>query len=113
MSPNTPPNRRTGRRLAPRGVKVVLRANPLDLGPNLAAGLLDLSDTGARVRIWKPLRPGQAVFLTVEATTNGKSVKRQAWVVWCEPANDGGASEAGLAFEKTVGYADLNHVARI
>jgi hypothetical protein len=114
MSSHLPPNRRTGRRLAPRGgVKVVLRATPLDLGPNLAAGLVDVSDTGARVRVWESLRPGQAVFLTVEATTNGKAVKRQARVVWCRPADAGGVAEAGLVFEKPIGYADLNHVARI
>jgi hypothetical protein len=107
-------NRRSCRRLAPRaGLKVILRSNALDIGPNLALAVLDLSDTGARLRVRGALRPGQAVSLTLEAGGNGKAVVRPAKVVWSTPAGSDLTADAGFQFEKTVSYAELHHLARI
>jgi hypothetical protein len=53
-------NRRASRRLRPRGkVKVTCRKGTLDLGPNVAVGLLDVSETGCRVMLREALRPAR------------------------------------------------------
>jgi hypothetical protein len=111
---NTPANRRTSRRTPARsGLTTVCRLGALDLGPNVALSVLDLSDTGARLAVREPFKVGQTVFLTLTASSNGFTVKRPAKVMWSSPAGANGPAEAGLLFEKPVSYKDLFHVARI
>jgi hypothetical protein len=105
-------NRRAGRRLPPRArVKVTCRKGSLDLGPNLAVTLLDISQSGARLVVRGELAVRQEVFLTLEGAASGRQARRLAEVVWCVPVADG-ASCVGLRLQKPLPYADLDHFAR-
>jgi hypothetical protein len=101
--------RRLCRRARPRGrVRVSCRKGPLDLGPNLAAGLLDVSESGARLALREALRPGQEV--TVGLLGPGQQTVRVLGVVaWALPDADGGCV-AGLRFERRLSYQDLQHL---
>src|SRR5262245_4201424 len=82
-------NRRASRRLPPRGnVRVTCRRGTLDLGPNLAQRMLDVSETGVRLVLKAPLLERQEVYVTLEAMTGGL-VRRTGRVVWSMPAADG------------------------
>ncbi len=106
------PNRRASRRLPPRGkVRVICRKGGLDLGKNLVAGVLDVSETGIRLLLTEVLPVGQEATLTFESPASGRRVQRLANVVWCVPAEEGKVA-AGFHFQKHLGYADLDHFAR-
>src|SRR5262245_911500 len=105
-------NRRSSRRMPPLGnVRATCRKGALDLGPDLALGVLDLSETGVRLLLRARLPAGAEVALLRETAASGKQVKRLALVAWCV-ATEGGGSCAGLRFEKPLPYADLDRVAR-
>jgi hypothetical protein len=109
-SPTRATNRRAGRRLRPRvKVKVTCRKGTLDLGPNVALGLLDISETGCRLLHREALPAGQEVFLTLDGPTGGRPARRAAMVVWSVAAA-AGTFAAGVCFDKALGYATLPHL---
>ena len=109
MNENAPtPERRRSRRRQPRGtVRVYLRLGGLDLGPNLALSLLDLSEGGAALTVNAAVEPGRVVSIGLEAQSQPRPILRIANVVWSKPAADG-AYVIGVAFEKDLPYRAYN-----
>ncbi len=110
---NSQPNRRGSCRLPPRGnLRVICRKGALDLGPNLAVQLLDLSETGVRLLVMEALPPGQEVSVGLESAASGRRVQRVGAVAWAVPVAGGGCC-VGLRLEKRLAYADLDYFARL
>jgi hypothetical protein len=105
-------DRRGSRRLTPkRGVRATCRKGGLDLGPNLALAVTNLSEMGIGLVLSTNLEQGQEVSLTLDATTGGKPVKRIGRVVWSDPAEDG-TWRVGIRLEKNLRGIELDHLSR-
>ncbi len=107
------PNRRSSRRLPPRGtLRVTCRKGALDLGPNLAVRLLDVSETGVRILVKEALAVDQEVSVGLESAASGRRVLRAAKVAWCVPT-EGEGHAVGVRLEKALPYTDLDSFARL
>ncbi len=74
-------NRRLAqRRPAKHRVKIVCRRGALDLGPNLAVSLLDVSETGARLIVKEAVQPGAKCPSAWRG--NRPSAPSRAWATW-------------------------------
>ena len=105
-------NRRLSRRRPPKGrVKITCRRGALDLGPNLALSLLDVSVTGARLIVKQTLEPGREVSIGLEGQSSIRPIPRVAVVTWCVPAADGTFC-AGVHFQKRLSYRDFLELSR-
>lgn len=115
MSP--PETKRTGnRRLSRRrpakiNAQVTCRKGPLGLGPNLALGLLDLSDEGVRLLLKAELPPRTEAEITLLGPGLSRALVSVADVVWCLPTA-AGTFVAGLHLRRRLSYADLAHLCR-
>jgi hypothetical protein len=99
-------NKRLNRRVAPkRATKAICYANALGLGANIADSVLDVSETGIRLKLKSGLKKGQEVQMTLE-TTGKRLTKIQAHCMWILPAGDG-TFFAGFRFEKSIDWASF------
>ena len=113
----TPPNgvRRNQRRTRRNPPKSSTRAraykNALGMGANIAAGVLDVSEAGARLLLKEELPVGHE-FEVILDSPGSRSVKVIARVFWSVPAADG-TFVVGASFQKGLSYADLLCLARL
>ncbi len=109
--PSTTSNRRLCRRQqAKRTTKVACRLGALGTGPNLALGVLDVSESGLRLLAKSALAPGQQVEISLEGLWQRQPLRLPAEVVWCLPTADGKHC-AGIKFHKRLSYADFQSLA--
>jgi PilZ domain len=94
------------RRNAKASTKATCRKGTLDLGPNLALGVLDLSETGVRLRLRQPLDAKQEVAVTLEGANHHRPLRIVGRVAWCV-ATAAGEHLAGIAFDKRLPYVEL------
>jgi PilZ domain len=100
-------NKRLSRRNPARGTtRLRVYRNTLGLGPNIAATLLDLSETGLRVILKEAATVGQQVEVNLESAGTGLAVRIHAGVVWVVPSVDG-TFVAGLRLTKSLAYRDF------
>jgi hypothetical protein len=98
---------RTGIRYPPRpGTKAVCRVGTHATGPDTALGLVNLSDSGARLRLREPLEVGQLVEVDLLAPTWRRPARRSGVVVWAREFEDG-TCQAGIFFAKGLSPVDL------
>ena len=97
-------NGRGSLRRTPRGkIKIYCRRGALDLGPNLALSLLDISETGIRLILRESLKLGQDVSITLEGVGGTGPVKRLGKIVWSVPSTDGTFC-TGVSLDKRLEY---------
>jgi hypothetical protein len=105
-------NRRRARRGPVKTVaRIECRKGTTGLGHNLAVAALDLSENGVRLVIREPLPPGQQVEILLSGPDLAKPIRRLGQVVWSAAlavANHG----AGVAFDKSLPYAELQRLLR-
>lgn len=100
-------NRRIDRRREPkRSTKVTCRKGALDLGPNVALGILDVSETGVRLRLCEAVPAHQEVAVTLEGPNHMRPLRRVGRVIWCISTIDG-AYCSGVHFDKRLPYVDF------
>src|SRR5215212_2371462 len=105
-------NRRTSRRRPPRaGVKVAVRAGTMGLGPDLAAGVIDVSEDGLCLHLKAPLPVRTEAEVTFEKIGAGRPIKMVAEVRWCVTDADGG-HRAGFQFRHRLPYTQLQDFSR-
>ena len=103
---------RLGRRWTARaGSKAEVRRLGPPLGPDLGAGLVDVSADGARVRLTAPAEVGQEVRVRLRRKGTRKSTDLMAEVRWCQPEG-GGLYLAGLRLCRPLTPAELAELAR-
>ena len=112
--PDTPRRkpRRVPRKSPLRSVKVVCRKGALGLGTNIAAGLHDLSEAGARLVVKEELRQGQEVTVAFDGQCQGRPVELAGIVSWVRPHAEG-AWLIGVAFDKTLPWASLRQLTQV
>jgi hypothetical protein len=104
-------NKRRCRRQVPkRSAKAMAYRNALGVGSNIAAGILDVSETGARLLLNEQLRDGHEFEVDFE-TMGARPIKTVATVIWTVAAADG-RFVTGVSFAKALKYADLLTLAR-
>lgn len=114
----TPPSpRRANRRSSPRrpvrpSSKVICYANSHGLGRNIALAVLDVSETGVRLRLKDAVKPGQEVQVVLLPPGHGREFKLPGVVVWCVAADDG-SHLAGIRFEKALSYAVVQDMGKL
>jgi hypothetical protein len=115
MGAEIPPavrERRACKRLLTRlGIRLALRAGTLGLGPDLAAGLLDVCEDGVGVRLKAPLSLDTEAEVVFEKIGSGRPMKLVADVRWCQQDRSGGF-RAGLRFRHRMAFRDLMDLAR-
>jgi PilZ domain len=102
---------RVGRRRPARaGCAAQVRVGALGLGPDLGAGLIDVSENGACVRVKTALASGAQVELKLAGPGRGKPVTVMGTVCWCRP--DGGRFMAGVRLARRLTYSEMGDLAR-
>src|SRR4051794_24132172 len=103
---SSPRNRRLARRFVPkRSTRVVCLKGRWGLGRSVADGVLDLSESGVRLRLKEPLIPGQEVEVSLEGAQVPRPVRMEAVVMWCIALDD--SHLAGVRFEKLLPFSVL------
>ena len=98
-------NRRLNtRRPVKNRTKVLCRKGGLDLGPNLAAGTFNVSETGVRLALQEELPVGQEVTVTLECMALQRPLRVLGNVIWCRPGE--ALWEVGISFQKRLKYPD-------
>ncbi len=112
--PTTAPDhsRRGGMRRPPKGgVLATCRLGAPDPGEDMALRVLDLSETGLRLVVRRPLEPGQLVSVGLGRRGGGRPAPRVGAVVWCLPSADG-AHCVGVRFQRRLPIKDFFQLTR-
>ncbi|MBY0228362.1 MAG: PilZ domain-containing protein, partial [Gemmataceae bacterium] len=89
-------------RLLPRGAtRLEAYGDPVAQGPDLALAVLDLSASGARLRLAQPFAPGHLLGVALYGP-HLAPIAGAARVVWCQDADDG-TYLAGVSFDHEAG----------
>jgi hypothetical protein len=106
-SPTQPnKNRRLHLRRRPKGTtRVICSRGGLGLGPNIAVGLLDLSETGVRLVLREPVEMAKEVSVTLESPQYRKALRLVGRAAWCLTTAEG-LYCVGIEFEKRLQYMD-------
>jgi hypothetical protein len=106
-------NRRKARRQPARScARVLCYGNALGLGRNLTVAVLDLSESGIRLRTRAPLEPAQEVQIELEGLGHARPLTLPSRVAWSVAAADGTWC-VGLQFPRPLKYSDLINLAKI
>jgi hypothetical protein len=99
-------NRRLSFRKPFRGrVRVTCRKGGLDLGVNLVAATLNVSESGVRLLLTAGLPRGQEVTVNLEGQDHLRPVRILGNVAWTRA--DGEKWETGIQFQKRLKYMDF------
>jgi hypothetical protein len=93
-----------------RHLGVVCRRGTSGLGPNLAVGLVDLTEDRLKFRLTAAVPVGEDMEIELTPPGNGKSLKLRGEVIACRPARDGKASVAKVRLRQRLTFrqfADL------
>lgn len=93
------------RRPAKRNAKVLAFRNGLGVGPNVGLAVIDLSESGARLRLKEELPIGREIEMNLEGP-GMRQIRLYARIVWVTPEADG-TFLAGASFEKSLNWTDL------
>ncbi len=103
--------RLTRRRPARGGARLEVRRGDLGLGPDVAAGLVDVSEDGIGLRVKVEAQVDDRVTVGLGRPGGGKLLVAQGLVRWCRPEPDG-RFRVGLALRRRLTHADLMDLAR-
>jgi PilZ domain len=111
-SPSATSNRRRARRQpAKTSARVICYGNGLGLGRNLALTVLDMSESGIRLRVKAPLEAGQEIQIDLEGLGHRRALKICGKVAWSVALADGTWC-VGVQFPQPLRYTDLVCLAR-
>jgi hypothetical protein len=106
-------NRRNSSRRQPKqSAKITCRAGTLGLGPNVAIGFLDVSESGIRLIAKTALTPGGEVEIGLQPLGSNKPTAVAARVIWSLALADGNYC-IGARFEKRLPYTFLQEIATV
>jgi hypothetical protein len=105
-------NQRNSRRQKPKvTTRAIALPNRFGLGGNIAVSVLDVSESGVRLKLKRDLAIGTEFEVRLE-NISSKTVKTTAQVVWSVPAADG-TFVIGARFTSLVNYGDLHVIALV
>jgi hypothetical protein len=105
------PSIAVGRRRSPRvrvkgGPRVRCRRGAPGAGPDLAPGVLDVSEDGIRLLVSIALQQGEDIEVILEGPGEGQTSRHPARVVWSVPTADGKCC-IGARLQKPLSSRDL------
>jgi PilZ domain len=103
-------NRLGRRRPAKTGCVAEVRLGALGLGPDIGAGIIDVSEDGACVRVKAALQAGAQVEVRLTGPGCRKPVSVFATICWCRP--DGKGFLAGLRLRRRLTHTELADLSR-
>lgn len=109
--PRSPNRRRSLRQPSKTNSKVTCFGGKLGLGPNIAVKILDLSETGIRLRVTAACEPGYDLKVHLSSLAHRKPVILEGNVVWCVPTTENDYC-IGVEFVKPLNYRDLQLLSR-
>jgi len=86
---------------------VVVRRGTTGLGPNLAIGLVDLTEDRLKIRLTAPVPVGEDMEVELTPPGNGRALKLRGAVATCRPARDGKASVAKVRLRHRLTFRQL------
>ena len=81
----------------------------MGLCPNIATHILDISETGARLRVRERCVKGQEIELHLTSVSHRKPIRITADVIWCNEAADG-EIYVGVQFRRNLPFRDVQLV---
>jgi hypothetical protein len=99
-------HRRIRRRPLKTGVAVSCRKGTLGLGPNLAVGLHNISEEGARLVLNAPAALREELEVSLTPPGMGRALIFTAVVYWCRQCPEGGFW-VGVKFRRRLNYSDI------
>jgi hypothetical protein len=90
-------------------VKVICRKGAMDMGPNLAKTVLDVSESGVRLLSNVPLEIGQEVTISLEGVSHMRPIVRTGKVSWAVRTAEGDCC-VGISLDKYLAYQDIRHL---
>ncbi|MGF1581737.1 MAG: PilZ domain-containing protein [Gemmataceae bacterium] len=72
----------------------------MGLGRNIALTVLDVSETGVRLLVDRPLEPGEEVEVNLEVIVHRHAFRLRANVVWCLAVEYQGCYCKGIAIRR-------------
>jgi hypothetical protein len=103
-TPGAPP---ATARTARRHLVVACRPGTTGLGPNLARGLVDLTEDRLKVRLNSPIPVGEEVEVEITSPGVGKALKLRGSVVTCRPSADGKSFVAKVLLRHRLTFRQL------
>jgi hypothetical protein len=100
------------RRRPKRTVTVACRLDSLGIGPNIALGLLDISEDGLRLLVRPALEPSQRLNVSLESLWLQRPLLREIEIIWCMPTADG-THCVGARFSQRLNVHELQAVASV
>ena len=104
-TPGAPPG--PAAKAARRHMSVVCRPGSTGLGPNLARGLVDLTEDRVKVRLNAPIPVGEDVEVELTPPGVGKPLKLRGSVVTCRPSTDGKSFVAKVLLRHRLTFRQL------
>lgn len=103
----SPADRRIVRRKTlKKGVEIVVRKGTMGLGPNLAAGGVELSADGVCLKVKSQLQKGDEIEIGLTGIGRSKPLSLIADVRWCRP-DEGGGFLMGAALRRRLSHAEI------
>jgi len=90
-----------------KGVTITVRKGTLGLGPNLAAGGVELSLDGVQLRVTSELKKGDEIEIGLTGIGRSKAMTLVADVRWCREDDETETFLIGAKFRRRLAYADL------
>jgi PilZ domain len=110
-APKRQPNRRSSmRRPARQTIRMQCRKGAHGLGPNVALGMSNISETGVQLIAKVQLAAGDELEVLLEGHGMRQPIRRLARVRWAVPMEDG-SYRVGVHFDKLLTFRDLQSLA--
>jgi hypothetical protein len=90
-----------------RHLDVVCHRGTTGLGPNLAVGLVDVTEDRLKVRLTAPVPVGEDLEVELTPPGNGKAVRLRGSVVTCRPSRDGKTSVAKVQLRHRLTFREF------
>lgn len=90
-----------------RHLGVVCRQGTMGLGPNLARGLVDLTEDRLKVRLNAPIPVGEEVEVELIPPGNQKPLKFRGTVITCRPSRDGKSTVAKVQLRHRMTFREF------
>jgi hypothetical protein len=96
------------RRPLKKGVEISVRKGTMGLGPNLAAGGVEVSDDGVQLRVKAELKKGDEIEIGLTGIGRSKPMMLLADVRWCRPDEGKRTFLIGAQFRRRLTYDDVS-----
>jgi PilZ domain len=96
------------RRNLKHSVEISVRKGAMGLGPNIAAGGVELSADGVQLEVTDELRRGDEIEIHLTGVGRSKAVKFMADVRWCQPEPGGRTYLIGAGFRRRLTHNEIS-----